>query len=235
VFHIAPILLEIVLVAGILWSYFNFGFAAVTFLVIALYGAYTAGATQWRMKFRRAMNAQDTEANSRAIDSLLNFETVKYFGNEEHEARRYDLSMARYEKASIKTWISLAILNAGQAFFFAIGLTIAMLMSGYAVHAGQMTIGDFVMINALMIQLYMPLNFIGAVYRDIKQGLIDVEEMFALLEVDTEIRDKPGAPDLHAGRGEIVFDNVSFAYDPRQPVLTDVSFEAKPGELIAIV
>src|SRR4029079_17274190 len=234
-FHTLPTVLELTFICAILARSYGWLYSLVVALTVLAYVAFTYLATEWRINIRRAANDADTDASTKAIDSLLNFETVKYFGNEEHEARRYDKSMERYEKASIKTWISLAVLNAGQAFVFAVGLTIAMLMSGYAVHAGQMTIGDFVMINALMIQLYMPLNFIGAVYRDIKQGLIDVEEMFALLEVDTEIRDKPGAPDLHAGRGEIVFDNVSFAYDPERAIIKNLSFTVPPSHTVAIV
>ena len=204
-------------------------------LTVVAYVAFTYLATEWRINIRRAANDADTDASTKAIDSLLNFETVKYFGNEEHEARRYDRSMERYEQASIKTWISLAVLNAGQAFFFAVGLTVAMLMSGYAVNAGTMTLGDFVMINALMIQLYMPLNFIGSVYREIKQGLIDVEEMFALLEVEADIKDRPGAVPLRPGKGEIVFDRVNFAYEPERPILRDLSFRVPSGHTVAIV
>jgi ABC-type transport system involved in Fe-S cluster assembly fused permease/ATPase subunit len=184
---------------------------------------------------RRTMNDADADANTKAIDSLLNFETVKYFGNEEHEAKRFDQSMDVYEKAAVKTWISLAILNAGQAVVFSIGLTVSMVMAGREVTAGTMTVGDFVMINAFMIQLYMPLNFIGSVYRDIKQGLIDVEEMFALLEVGADIRDKPGATMLKPGRGEIVFDNVSFAYDPERPIIQNLSFSVPASHTVAIV
>jgi ABC-type transport system involved in Fe-S cluster assembly fused permease/ATPase subunit len=234
-FNTLPTVLELVFICAILARSYGWLYALVVAATVAAYVAFTYLATEWRINIRRVANDADTDASTKAIDSLLNFETVKYFGNEEHEARRYDQSMARYEKASIKTWISLAVLNAGQAFVFAIGLTIAMLMSGYAVHAGQMTLGDFVMINALMIQLYMPLNFIGSVYRDIKQGLIDVEEMFSLLEVDADIKDRPGAVPLRTGKGEIVFDHVDFAYDAERPILRDLSFRVPSGNTVAIV
>jgi ABC-type transport system involved in Fe-S cluster assembly fused permease/ATPase subunit len=234
-FNTLPTVLELVFICAILARSYGWLYALVVAATVAAYVAFTYLATEWRINIRRVANDADTDASTKAIDSLLNFETVKYFGNEEHEARRYDQSMARYEKASIKTWISLAVLNAGQAFVFAIGLTIAMLMSGYAVHAGQMTLGDFVMINALMIQLYMPLNFIGSVYRDIKQGLIDVEEMFSLLEVDADIKDRPGAVPLRTGKGEIVFDHVNFAYDAERPILRDLSFRVPSGHTVAIV
>ncbi|WP_119272600.1 ABCB family ABC transporter ATP-binding protein/permease [Taklimakanibacter deserti] len=234
-FNTLPTVLELVFICAILARSYGWLYALVVALTVAAYVAFTYLATEWRIHIRRAANDADTDASTKAIDSLLNFETVKYFGNEEHEARRYDKSMERYEKASVKTWISLAVLNAGQAFFFAIGLTIAMLMSGYAVHAGSMTLGDFVMINALMIQLYMPLNFIGSVYREIKQGLIDVEEMFALLEVDADIKDRPGAVPLRTAKGEIVFDHVDFAYDAGRPILRDLSFRVPSGHTVAIV
>jgi ATP-binding cassette subfamily B protein len=192
-------------------------------------------ATEWRISLRRSMNEADTDANTKAIDSLLNFETVKYFGNEEHEAKRFDQSMERYERAAVKTWISLAILNGGQAVVFSIGLAIAMAMAGYAVAAGRQTVGDFVMINALMIQLYMPLNFIGSVYRDIKQGLIDVGGMFALLDVDADIRDRKGAVPLKPGKGEIVFENVSFSYDQARPILRNLTLRIPASRTVAIV
>jgi len=234
-FNTLPTVLELVFICAILARSYGWLYALVVAGTVAAYVAFTYLATEWRINIRRAANDADTDASTKAIDSLLNFETVKYFGNEEHEARRYDKSMERYEAASIKTWISLAVLNAGQAFVFAIGLTIAMLMSGYAVHAGAMTLGDFVMINALMIQLYMPLNFIGSVYREIKQGLIDVEEMFALLEVDADIKDRPGAVPLRTAKGEIVFDHVNFAYDEERQILRDLSFRVPSGNTVAIV
>ena len=235
VFHIAPILLEIVLVAGILWTYFNFGFAAVTFLVVIFYGAYTAGATQWRMKFRRAMNAQDSEANSRAIDSLLNFETVKYFGNEKHELERFDQSKREYVTAAIANQRALSLFNIGQSLILAIGVVIVMLMAAYGVAQGRMTIGDFVMVNAYLLQLYSPLNMLGWVYRVLRQSFTDIEQMYALLAEHSEIEDKPGAPALKPGPGRIAFHNVSFAYDERRPILNDVSFEIPAGKTVAVV
>ena len=234
-FNTLPTALELLFICGILARSYGWLYALVVALTVAAYIAYTYLATEWRINIRRSANEADTDASTKAIDSLLNFETVKYFGNEEHEARRYDQAMERYERASIKTWISLAVLNAGQALVFTVGLTVAMLMSGYAVHAGQMTLGDFVMINALMIQLYMPLNFIGSVYRDIKQGLIDVEEMFSLLEVEADIKDRPGAVPLRTAKGEIVFDHVGFAYDIERPILRDLTFRVPSGKTVAIV
>jgi ATP-binding cassette, subfamily B, heavy metal transporter len=234
-FNTVPTVLEIVLVAGMLWWSFDWTYALVILATVVVYIGYTYAATEWRISIRRAMNEADTDANTKAIDSLLNFETVKYFGNEEHEAARYDGSMERYEKAAVKTWVSLSVLNAGQAALFSVGLTATMLMSAYAISKGQATVGDFVLVNALMIQLYMPLNFIGSSYREIKQGLIDVESMFALLRVNAEIADRPGAPALKAGPGEVVFDRVSFAYDAERPIIKDLSFKVASGTTVAIV
>ncbi len=234
-FNTFPTILEIGLVAGVLaWS-FGWPYAAVILGTVVLYVWFTYAATEWRIAIRRAMNDADTDANTKAIDSLLNFETVKYFGNEDHEAERFDRSMAKYEKAAVKTWVSLAVLNAGQAFIYAVGLTVIMVMSTIAIHKGQATVGDFVLINALMIQLYMPLNFIGSSYREIKQGLIDVEQMFALLAVNAEIADRPGARPLITAKGEVVFDAVSFAYDAARPIIRDLSFTVPPGHTVAIV
>ncbi len=234
-FNTAPTILEIALVTGALaWS-FDWTYAGVVLATIVCYVWFTYLATEWRINIRRAMNEADTDAGTKAIDSLLNFETVKYFGNEEHEATRYDASMAKYETAAVKTWISLAVLNAGQALIYAVGLTIVMAMSAFAISRGQATVGDFVMINALMIQLYMPLNFIGSSYREIKQGLIDVEQMFNLLKVNVEIADNPGARPLVVDRAEVVFENVSFAYDAERPIIRDLSFRVPPGNTVAIV
>ncbi len=223
-FNTIPTILEIVLVAGLLvWS-FGWSYAAVIVITVILYVWYTYAATEWRMNIRRTMNDADTDANTKAVDSLLNFETVKYFGNEEHEAERFGRSMETYEKAAIKTWVSLAVLNAGQALIFSIGLTIVMVMSALAVRNGQATVGDFVMVNALMIQLYMPLNFIGSSYREIKQGLIDVEQMFQLLKVNAEIKDKPGATPLKVAEAEVSLRHCELRLrpgtaDPARPVL----------------
>ncbi len=234
-FNIAPTLLEILLVCGVLWGLYDFSFAAVTFVTIALYIAYTLGVTEWRIKFRRAMNESDTEANTKAIDSLLNYETVKYFGNEEHEARRYDVSLQKYEKASVKSHTTLSLLNIGQGFIIAIGVTLVMLMAANGVVSGRMTPGDFVLVNTYLIQLYLPLNFLGMVYREIKQSLIDMEAMFRLLDVPQEVADKPGAGALALGGGALSFESVSFRYDPRRAILKDVSFSVAPGRSVAIV
>jgi ABC-type transport system involved in Fe-S cluster assembly fused permease/ATPase subunit len=181
------------------------------------------------------MNESDNDANTKAIDSLLNFETVKYFGNEAMESRRFDSAMARYEQAAIKTYYSLGVLNSGQSLIFTIGMTIVMWLAARGVMHGTHTVGDFVMINAIMIQLYMPLNFMGMVYREIKQGLVDLETMFALLQEHPEVEDKPGAVALKVGKGDIRFENVSFAYDPERQILHDVSFEVPAGKMVAIV
>ena len=234
-FNTFPTILEIVFVAGVLaWSY-GWLYALVIIVTVIAYVGYTYLATEWRINIRREMNAADTEANTKAVDSLLNFETVKYFGNEEHEAKRYARSMETYEKAAVKTWVSLSVLNAGQAVVFSIGLTIVMVMSALSVRAGTSTVGDFVMINALMIQLYMPLNFIGSSYREIKQGLIDVEQMFTLLKVNAEIADKPDAKSLAVRDAEVVFENVNFAYDIERPILRNLSLRVPPGKTVAIV
>jgi ATP-binding cassette, subfamily B, heavy metal transporter len=234
-FNTVPTAFEILLVCSLLWWSFGWMYSAVVLGTIIAYIAFTYWATEWRMSIRKAMNEADTEAGGKAIDSLLNFETVKYFGNEGHESRRYDDSMAVYEKASIKTWVSLAVLNSGQAVLYAIGLTIVMVMTAYGLSNGVNSIGDFVMINALMIQLYMPLNFIGSSYREIKQGLMDVDGMLTVLDQAPDIKDKPGAPEFKAKTGHIQFNNVSFAYDSERPILKNVSFEVKPGKTVAIV
>ncbi len=234
-FNTFPTALEIAMVAGVLaWS-FGWIYALIILVTVITYIAFTYWATEWRISIRRTMNEADTDAGGKAIDSLLNFETVKYFGNEEHEASRYDQSMAIYETASIKTWVSLAVLNSGQAVIYSIGLTIVMVLAAMGIANGTATIGDFVMINALMIQLYMPLNFIGSSYREIKQGLIDVEGMFKILNVDPDVEDHADAKPFVQGTGEVVFDKVSFAYDAARPILRDVSFRVPAGHKVAIV
>jgi ABC-type transport system involved in Fe-S cluster assembly fused permease/ATPase subunit len=234
-FNTFPTLIELVFVCAILAWNFGWLYAVVTFVTVVVYIVFTYSATEWRIGIRRTMNDADTDANTKAVDSLLNFETVKYFGNEEHETRRFGVAMDRYEQAAIRTWTSLAVLNSGQAVLFSIGLAIVMVMAAIDVSAGRQTVGDFVMVNALMIQLYLPLNFMGSVYRDIKQGLIDVEEMFKLLTVPTDIVDKPGAPPLLVRNGEIAFDNVRFHYDRERPILRGVSFKVPAGKTVAIV
>jgi ATP-binding cassette, subfamily B, heavy metal transporter len=234
-FNTAPTILEIVLVCGVLAYSFGWLYVLVIAFTVVAYLWFTYWATERRIHIRRTMNEADNDAGTKAIDSLLNFETVKYFGNEQHEANRYDKSMAVYEKAAVRTWVSLAVLNAGQAAIYSVGLTIVMAMAGMAILQGRATIGDFVMINALMIQLYMPLNFIGSSYREIKQGLIDVEGMFGILRENAEIADKPNAPVFKPAKGDIVFENVSFAYDAARPILKNISLHVPAGKTVAIV
>ena len=234
-FNILPTLLEIALVCGILWGLFSFWYAFVTFISIVVYIAYTMLVTEWRLKWRREMNETDQRANTRAIDSLLNYETVKYFGNEEFEADRYNSALKRYERASIVSNVSLSLLNIGQALIIGVGLTIIVLMAGRDVVAGTMTIGEFVMVNTYLIQLYIPLNFLGYVYREIKQSLIDMEALFYLLTTNAEICDRDDAAPLPSGDGAVEFDKVSFGYDPRRQVLDNVSFRVEPGQKVAIV
>jgi ABC-type transport system involved in Fe-S cluster assembly fused permease/ATPase subunit len=234
-FSAIPTVLEIALVAGILWSYFDWTFAAVTLVTVVLYVVFTFAITDWRVRFRREMNDRDSEANTRAIDSLLNFETVKYFANEAHEASRFDVALQAYEKAAVKSQTTLAFLNVGQGIIIAVGLVVVMLLAGSGVAAGRLTVGAFVMVNLYLVQLYMPLNFLGVVYRNIKQSLIDLESMFRLLDVNAEVMDRPGAAPLEVTRGEILFDHVSFRYDERRPILEDVSFRVPPGGTVAIV
>ena len=234
-FNILPTLLEIALVCGILWKMFDIWYALVTFVTVASYIAFTLIVSDWRIKFRQRMNETDSEANTRAIDSLLNYETVKYFGNEEHEARRFDSALARYEHAAVLSKSTLSMLNVGQSLIIGVGVTAIMVMAGIGVTGHKLTIGDFVLVNAYLIQLYIPLNFLGFVYREVKQSLTDMEAMFHLLDIPTEVTDAPGAPPLPDGPGEIVFDRVSFAYDPRRPILQDVSLVVPAGKTVAIV
>lgn len=234
-FNILPTLVEIALVCGILWSLFGFLFSAITFVTVAIYVFFTLVFTEWRLKFRRAMNDSDSEANTKAIDSLLNFETVKYFGNEDHEARRYDVSMQRYEKAAVKSLTTLSLLNVGQGLIMAVGMTALLLLSASRVSDGTMTIGEFTAVNLYMMQLFQPLNFLGFVYREIKQSLVDMEQMFGLLDQNQEIEDAPGAVPLSVTDGVVRFEHVSFRYDPRKPVLRDVDFEVPSGNTVAIV
>jgi ATP-binding cassette, subfamily B, heavy metal transporter len=234
-FNVIPTLLEIALVCAILWKLYGVWFALVTFFTMATYITWTLMVTEWRIKFRRIMNETDSEANTKAIDSLLNFETVKYFGNEEHEANRFDSSLRSYESAAVKSKTTLSFLNIGQGAIISAGVTIVMLMAAAGVVDGSMTIGDFVLVNAYLIQLFLPLNFLGFVYREIKRSLTDMETMFELMTENAEIEDKPGAKPLAANGGDVVFENVSFAYDARRAVLEDVSFSVESGKTIAIV
>ncbi len=235
VMQLVPTAIELVLVCAILVYYFNWIYVAIVLMTVALYMWFTFAASERRIEIRREMNESDTDANTKAIDSLLNFETVKYFGNEEVEAKRFDASMARYERAAVKTYYSLGVLNSGQSLIFTAGMTIVMWLAARGVLAGTHTVGDFVMINAMMIQLYMPLNFMGMIYREIKQGLVDLETMFALLAESPEIEDAPGAKPLVVTDGTIRFENVSFSYDPDRRILDNVSFEVPAGQMVAIV
>ncbi|MCA0247355.1 MAG: ABC transporter ATP-binding protein/permease [Proteobacteria bacterium] len=234
-FNILPTLLEIILVGGILWSLYDWRFSAVTLVVIAGYIVFSITLSEWRIKFVRRMNDADTEANAKAIDSLLNYETVKYFGNEVHEARRFDVGRRRYEIAAIRSSRTLSLLNVGQGTIISIGLVAVMVMAGSGVVQGTMTIGDFVAVNAFLIQLYMPLNMLGFAYREIRNALVNMEKMFGLLEVPAEIADRPGAPALKVEGGDIVFDHVDFHYEPTRPILHDVSFRVPAGHTVAIV
>ncbi|MDX2264555.1 MAG: ABC transporter ATP-binding protein/permease [Hyphomicrobiales bacterium] len=235
VLYLFPTVIELALVLCILAFAFGWAYAAIVFVTVGAYLWFTFAASEWRIAIRRELNDSDTDANTKAIDSLLNFETVKYFGAEAWESRRFDASMARYEKAAIRTYVSLAMLNSGQAVIFTLGLTASMLLSARAVASGEQTLGDFVMINAMLIQLYIPLNFMGMIYRELKQGLTDIEDMFALVRQTPEVVDKPGAPPLVVSRGEIRFENVRFAYDPDRVILKGVDFVVPPGGLVAIV
>lgn len=235
VLNLLPTILEFVLVLGVLWWQFDWRFAAVVFLMVAAYLAFTYRVTEWRIDIRRRMNASDNEANTKAIDSLLNYETVKYFGAERREAERYDSSLARYESASVDTYVSLAFLNGGQAVIFSLGLVAVMIMAIYDVRAGNASVGGFVMVNAMLMQLYFPLNFMGTLYREIRQAMIDIGDMFAILARDPEVKDKPGALPLVADAGELRFEDVRFAYTPERPILRGVSFTVPAGRTVAVV
>ena len=234
-FNILPTLFEIVLVSAILWRLYDWRFMVVTLGVIAGYILFSVTLSEWRIKFVRRMNDADTEANAKAIDSLLNYETVKYFGNEPHEMRRFDVGRRRYEIAAIRSSRTLSLLNIGQGAIIAVGLSSVMVMAGGGVMQGTMTVGDFVAVNAFLLQLYVPLNMLGFAYREIRSAIVNMEKMFGLLEVDAEIADRPGAPPLAVTGGEIVFDHVDFHYDKARPILHDVSFRVAPGHTVAIV
>jgi len=230
-----PTILEFALTAVIFAVAYGWAYVAIVAVTVVAYTWFTVWASDWRITIRKAMNDSDTDANTKAVDSLLNFETVKYFNNEAMEARRYDKSMARYEEAATKTWTSLGWLNFGQGVIFGIGMTAAMVLSALEVQAGTQTIGDFVFINAMLMQLSVPLNFIGFIYREIRQGLTDIENMFDLLDVKAEVVDNPGAKPLEVTNGAIAFKDVHFAYDPARPILKGVSFEVPAGKTVAIV
>src|SRR5215831_18709677 len=234
-FNVVPTVFEILLVCAILWRLFNWTFAAVTLATIVLYIGFTFSVTDWRVRFRREMNERNSEANTKAVDGMLNFETVKYFANEEHEAQRYDAALRAYERAAVRSETTLTLLNLGQGTIIATGLVGIMILAARGIAAAEMTVGDFVLVNAYLTQLYTPLNFLGMVYRNIKQSLTDLEQMSALLAVKPEIEDRPGAPALVVGRGAVAFHRVDFRYDPRRPILSDVDFRVSPGAKIAIV
>ncbi|WP_288429199.1 ABC transporter ATP-binding protein/permease [uncultured Agrobacterium sp.] len=235
ILNTAPTFIEFLLTAVIFWTAYGFWYVFVTVVTVWAYIWFTVKASNWRISIRRSMNDSDTDANTKAIDSLLNFETVKYFGNEDMEAKRFDASMARYEKSATAIWTSLGWLNFGQGVIFGLGSTVMMVMSALAVQRGEQTIGDFVFINALLLQLSVPLNFIGFVYREIRQGLTDIEQMFDLLEVEAEVVDAPDAKALQIGTGAVSFRDVHFAYDPERPILKGISFDVPAGKTIAIV
>ncbi|MBB3018500.1 ATP-binding cassette subfamily B protein [Microvirga lupini] len=235
VLTLLPTILEFVLVLGLLAWEFNWVYSAVVFVMVVIYLAYTYKATQWRISIRKQMNDSDTDANTKAVDSLLNYETVKYFGAEQRETARYDRSMERYEKASTQTYTSLAVLNAGQAVIFSIGMAIVMVLAARDIMAGNASIGSFVLVNAMLVQLYIPLNFMGMLYREIKQALIDIDDMFQIIDRNPEIQDKPGAMPLQVNQAVVRFEDVHFAYIPERPILKGVSFEVPAGHTVAIV
>jgi ATP-binding cassette subfamily B protein len=234
-FSIGPLIVELTLIALVLAVVFDIWYLAVVVVTIALYVWFTFKVTEWRVKIRKEMNDQDTDANQKAIDSLLNFETVKYFGAEDREASRYDSSMERYVAAALKTSYSLAFLNFGQSLLITTGLVVVMVMAAIGVSNGTLTVGDFVMVNAYMIQITMPLNFLGTVYREIRQALVDMGEMFDLLEQPAEVKDKPDALDLNVTGGGVEFDDIAFGYDDARPILKGVSLDVPAGQTVAIV
>jgi len=235
ILQLLPTIVEVALIAAVLFYQFDWRYVIAILVTVALYMWFTYAATEWRISIRRRMNDSDNDANTKAIDSLLNYETVKYFTAEERETKRYDRSMERYENASVKSYVSLNVLNAGQAVIFTFGLAATMVLCAYGVRQGVNTVGDFVMINAMMIQLYQPLNFMGMVYREIKQAVTDIEIMFAILRRKPEIEDKPNAAALVVPRGAIRFENVQFAYEPARQILKGLSFDVPAGHTVAIV
>jgi ATP-binding cassette subfamily B protein len=235
VLQLIPTILEFVLVVGILAWQFDWAYSATVVVMVVAYLAYTYKATEWRIAIRKQMNDSDTDANIRAVDSLLNYETVKYFGAEGRESARYDRSMQRYERASTQTYTSLAVLNAGQNIIFSIGTMAVMLLAARDIMAGRTSVGSFVFVNAMLIQLYIPLNFMGMLYREIKQALIDIDDMFRIIERNPEIQDRPGAKPLLVSAGEVRFEDVVFSYMPERTILKGISFSVPPGRTVAIV
>jgi len=235
VYTILPTLFEIALISTILILHFDWTFAAITLATVACYVAFTFSVTEWRLRYYRAKNDADTEANARAVDSLLNYETVKYFNNERHELARFDFALRQYEEATIKSQKTLAVLNIGQAGIVALGLTLLLWRAAAGVVAGTLTLGDLVLVNAFLLQLAIPLNYLGMVYREVKQALINIERMFGLLDEPLEVRDAPAAAPLVVTRGEVRFEHVSFHYDPERQILHDVDFSIAPGQTVAVV
>ncbi|MEL0197993.1 MAG: ABC transporter ATP-binding protein/permease, partial [Rhodobiaceae bacterium] len=233
-FEVLPLFVEVVLVSIIMWVMFGGFYAAVTFITVMAYCYFTIRVTEWRIKFRREMNDADEKAATRAVDSLLNYETVKYFNAEAVETDRYDEAMKRYEIMAVRSRTSLSVVNIGQGAIIAIGLMLMMGMAGLHIQEGRLTVGDFVAVNTYLLQLYMPLNFLGWVYRELRQALVDMERMFGLLEEDVDIRDRPGAPDLNIEGAAISFEDVHFSYGDRR-ILQGVSFTVPPGERVAVV
>jgi len=234
-FNILPTLLEILFVTIILWNLYNWVFAAITFFTLSIYITWTLVFTEWRLQFRRTMNETDNEAHTKAIDSLLNYETVKYFSNESHETNRFDQALKGYEKAAVKSETSLAFLNIGQGSIIAIGSIASMMLAAKALSNGDMTIGDFVLINTYLLQLFMPLNFLGFVYREIKRSLTDMESMFELLARKPDVIEADNAQDLKINGGKVQFKNINFSYDERRPILKNVSFTVPAGKTVALV
>src|SRR6185436_13760293 len=235
IFSIIPVILEFTLVAAVLLNKFDWRFAAVTFGAVAIYITFTVLITEWRMDIRRRANELDSKANTRAIDSLLNYETVKYFGNEEFEARRYDENLQSFESLAVKQEASLGLLNIGQSLIIAAAVTLLMFLAAEGVASGAFTMGDLVLVNGLLIQLYIPLNFLGMVYREIKQSLLDMDKMFRLLGENREVEDRPGAPDLPPGPATVEFRDVDFHYEPARKILEGVSFTIAAGHRVAVV
>ncbi|MGB1919907.1 MAG: ABC transporter transmembrane domain-containing protein, partial [Candidatus Puniceispirillaceae bacterium] len=236
VFSTGPLLLELIFIgAAIFWKLQDWRYVGIILATIAVYVCFTLAITEWRVKLRRVMNEQDTDANQKAIDSLLNFETVKYFGAAKREAARYDQAMAGYEAAALKTSYSLAFLNFGQAVLITSGLVAVMLLAAFGVQADELTVGDFVLVNAYMIQITMPLNFLGTVYREIRQALVDMRQMFDLLDEPPEVQDKENAAPLKITSGRVNFESVRFSYEPERPILQGISVDIPAGKTIAIV
>jgi ATP-binding cassette, subfamily B, heavy metal transporter len=234
-FSIIPVVLEFSLVAAVLLAKFDWRFAAITFGAVAVYLTFTFFVSEWRMGIRRQANELDSRANTRAVDSLLNYETVKYFNNEDYEARRYDENLRKYEEADVKNEVSLGLLNIGQSAIIAVAVTLLMILAAEGVVSKQLTLGDLVLVNGLLIQLYIPLNFLGMVYREIKQALIDMDRMFRLLAENREVEDRAGAADLAIANPTVRFEHVDFSYEPRRQILHDVSFEIPAGRTVAAV